>query len=264
MNGSLTRQSSMPAWRSLPPWLQTIGVEAYGGNASQLAVAIASTKAPTLLTRECTTLRLVEPPGDNSMVRLQWQRGGIYGLAKLSHAANGTVVDIGANIGAISLTLARCHPTLRIIACEPSPVTYFYLLWNCVLNGVPVRVAMPSHPRPRTAGGIDALNVAVSRDGESTVTLSFDATHTQDTVLDSMVSRDVQVLGCGRSKGGGKCLPFRRSVVVPAIDLPLYLHHIHVPTIELLKVDCEGCWATGLQKWPLRERTDPASLQVAN
>ena len=82
-------------------------------------------------------------------------------------------------------------------------MTYFYLLWNCVLNGVPVRVAMPSHPRPRTAGGIDALNVAVSRDGESTVTLSFDATHTQDTVLDSMVSRDVQVLGCGRSKGGG-------------------------------------------------------------
>jgi len=141
-------------------------------------------------------------------------------------------------------------------------VTYFYLLWNCVLNGVPVRVAMPSHPRPRTAGGIDALNVAVSRDGESTVTLSFDATHTQDTVLDSMVSRDVQVLGCGRSKGGGGGLPFRRSVVGPAIDLPLYLHHIHAPTIELLKVDCEGCWATGLQKWPLCERTDPASLQV--
>ena len=34
---------------------------------------------------------------------------------------------------------------------------------------------------------------------------------------------------------------FRKSVTVPAIDLPHYLHRIGTPTIELLKVDCEGC-----------------------
>jgi FkbM family methyltransferase len=48
-----------------------------------------------------------------------------------------TVIDIGANVGLLSLTAAKVvGPTGRVIAIEPSPRTAGYLAQNVVLNGL--------------------------------------------------------------------------------------------------------------------------------
>ena len=110
-----------------------------------------------------------------------------------------------------------------------------------MLNDVPLRVASLSAPHQRTTGGVDALNVAITRAGQHAATMSFNPQKSQDTVLQTMVQRHVGVLGCGRRLSSEACLPLQQRVTVPAIDLPRYLDQIGVRTIELLKVDCEGC-----------------------
>lgn len=112
---------------------------------------------------------------------------------------------------------------------------------SCVLNDVPLRVASLSAPERSAMAGIEALNVAIARAGEETATVSFNPQKSQDTVLQTMVEKDVGVLGCGRSRSGRACVPLQQRVIVPAIDLPRHLESLGVRTVELLKVDCEGC-----------------------
>ena len=68
-----------------------------------------------------------------------------------------------------------------------------------MLNDVPLRVASLSAPERSAMAGIEALNVAIARAGEETATVSFNPEKSQDTVLQTMVEKDVGVLGCGRS-----------------------------------------------------------------
>ena len=128
------------AWRTLPPWLHAIGVKTFGDEAL-LHAAVANTSEPSRYTlgpknvSNYASLRLVQPPGDNSIIRVQygnlfWPGRVPYGMMLLSGTVKGTVVDIGANIGAVAIAIAKRHPTLRVIACEPAPVTFFYLLWK--------------------------------------------------------------------------------------------------------------------------------------
>lgn len=46
------------------------------------------------------------------------------------------VVDIGANEGIFSIMMARLHPEIKVVCCEPVPDTYFRLMRNIGLNGV--------------------------------------------------------------------------------------------------------------------------------
>ena len=104
-----------------------------------LHAAVANTSEPSRSAlghvSNYASLHLVQPPGDNSIIRVQygnlfWRGRVPYGMMLLSGTVKGTVVDIGANIGAVAIAIAKRHPTLRVIACEPAPVTFFYLLWK--------------------------------------------------------------------------------------------------------------------------------------
>ena len=132
------------AWRTLPPWLHAIGVKTFGDEAL-LHAAVANTSEPSRNTlghvSNYASLRLVQPPGDNSIIRVQygnlfWRGRVPYGMMLLSgtvlqsRAPSWTLSNIGANIGAVAIAIAKRHPTLRVIACEPAPVTFFYLLWK--------------------------------------------------------------------------------------------------------------------------------------
>lgn len=46
----------------------------------------------------------------------------------------GTIIDVGANVGLVSLLLARRFPTCDIHAFEPNPTTYDALVANIALN----------------------------------------------------------------------------------------------------------------------------------
>ncbi|CAE8664435.1 unnamed protein product [Polarella glacialis] len=60
-------------------------------------------------------------------------------LADLN-VVNATFIDIGANVGFVSMLLAKMNPAAQVLSLEPVPEIYRYLLWNLKLNGLTDRV----------------------------------------------------------------------------------------------------------------------------
>ena len=89
-------------------------------------------------------IKLKAPVGDDSISRLKEEfadRSGrlqdTYGLHNIS-AKTPLVMDIGGNIGFISILITKVHPQAQVIVFEPNPRTYFFLRLNMFLNHVPV------------------------------------------------------------------------------------------------------------------------------
>jgi FkbM family methyltransferase len=59
-----------------------------------------------------------------------------YGMKNISFDDNDVVLDIGANVGCISIYLAKKYPNIKIYAFEAHPINYQNLLDNINLNGV--------------------------------------------------------------------------------------------------------------------------------
>lgn len=67
-----------------------------------------------------------------------------YGLDQIELEDGDLVVDVGANVGIVSLYLAKKFPKCRVIAFEPHPETFEYLKLNVKVNGV----NMLTYPHP--------------------------------------------------------------------------------------------------------------------
>ena len=63
-----------------------------------------------------------------------------YGLDQIELEDGDLVVDVGANVGIVSLYLAKKFPNVRVIAFEPHPETFDYLKLNVEVNGVDVDI----------------------------------------------------------------------------------------------------------------------------
>ena len=93
-----------------------------------------------------TTLAFISDRHDVSVTSIQREnararsRSGYRAATRLSGGANaaGIVIDVGANLGDFSMYVAKLRPRMQILAVEPSPATFAYLLWNLLLNGVPI------------------------------------------------------------------------------------------------------------------------------
>ena len=66
--------------------------------------------------------------------------------------ANSTMVDIGANIGAVTLFFARMYPSLSVHAYEPNPSAFEMLCRNINSNGLGERVVPFSDAVGRSFG----------------------------------------------------------------------------------------------------------------
>ena len=87
--------------------------------------------------------------------------GGVYGT-DLRNALGGhrVWIDIGANLGTLSIALALANPTARGWAFEPNPVTFAFLQRNIHANGLADRI----HAKPalrRFAAAISVLTWSV-------------------------------------------------------------------------------------------------------
>ena len=259
--------SVVASFRALPEWLLEAGLKVFNGDHVALQRLIQTTREPILL-KKGTKLRLVQPPNDNSITKLMWEPADGYGLQKGSLVsdvkAGATVVDIGANLGYFTISVARLQPTLHILAVEPVPLTYFYFLWNCWINNVRVRIVQAGGLREHTDPGVDAVNAAIGRDGEQT-TLLFNPNRTQETVMQSMFYRNPMTLGCGQinsgmrgkrcvSKMGNQTNQIHR-VTVPSLDVYAQLQRMGnaAGDVAVMKVDCEGCEVTFLSEKRVRE-----------
>src|SRR4051794_9551734 len=88
---------------------------------------------------------LAGPAGDSFLAHAGDHVAGMEALAAVAASvlpADGTVLDVGANIGLSALALAPLLPRGRILAAEPSPRTVAALRRTLALNGLEDRVAV--------------------------------------------------------------------------------------------------------------------------
>jgi FkbM family methyltransferase len=159
---------------------------------------------------------------DDSIPRLQSEFGledTMYGAKSLDINSQGTVVDIGANLGAFSIFVASVAINLQVVSFEPTPTTYFYFLCNLHLNKI--NVLQSSDWGDEMKPGVLALHGAAgSRSGFISVSWSPEATQnaavgttepsTQDWLTKEVTQFDVKDFVDGRK-------------------------------VNILKMDCEGC-----------------------
>ncbi|MBO4708054.1 MAG: FkbM family methyltransferase [Elusimicrobiaceae bacterium] len=79
-----------------------------------------------------------------------------YGFSKINFKENDIVIDIGANIGLVSIYLAKKYPFLKIYSFEPFKENYACLIKNIEINNIP-------------KGTITPFNLAVTKDNRNVV-----------------------------------------------------------------------------------------------
>ena len=148
-------------------------------------------------------------------------RHDAYGLLRLERFTGGDLLDIGSHGGAVAILLAKTQPHVRVHAFEPSPLNYFYLVWNIHRNGVAKRVI------PR--------NIGLSGQGG---TRSF-LVSSQDTTGNRM---STNVNGTWNADLWGDAA-FKRTVTIQTVRLDEFLDAcgLQRATIPFMKLDCEGC-----------------------
>eukprot|EP00408_Alexandrium_pacificum_P046120 CAMPEP_0171241652 /NCGR_PEP_ID=MMETSP0790-20130122/45209_1 /TAXON_ID=2925 /ORGANISM="Alexandrium catenella, Strain OF101" /LENGTH=240 /DNA_ID=CAMNT_0011708275 /DNA_START=175 /DNA_END=894 /DNA_ORIENTATION=- len=139
-----------------------------------------------------------------------------YGFGSIT----GPAIDIGANLGIVSVLLAKLFG-LHVLAVEPIPVTYRYLLWTLRLNNVmaevwPVNVAASASRR--------YINISHS---DSWPGRSRSSLVTPDDA-DSARAQKEDLFAV-------PCLPLATLVRWALAAGPAGAE------LEVLKIDCEGC-----------------------
>lgn len=81
---------------------------------------------------------------DDGVIREVWAEN-VYQVLARDLGDTGVCLDLGANIGAFSLFVARFRPEVRVYAYEPNPENHALLVSNAARNGLAANVL----PRPQ-------------------------------------------------------------------------------------------------------------------
>lgn len=135
---------------------------------------------------------------------------GIYGLDNINFEPGDVVVDIGANVGIVSIYLAKRWPEIRVYAYEPVPENFNSLVNNVEANGV-------KHI-------VKCRNVAVTSDGRLLQMIAHMGSNTGGATgyLSDMKLPNHQL--------------YTAMSVTPAMVYSLW----GFDRCKLLKIDCEG------------------------
>ena len=135
-----------------------------------------------------------------------------YDFRNMDFKKGDVVVDIGGNIGMISIFLAKKYPFLRIYAFEPVRQNYENFLKNIELNKIP----------PKT---ITLENKAVTSDGR-VVNMKINPLNTGGSSISDIISV------------GGISQDINNNV--QSISLNGIFNKYNIKKLSLLKIDCEG------------------------
>lgn len=169
-------------------------------------------------------LTLHHGPHDSPIALLHEVFGERQYRRHLRGPVEGIMIDLGANVGAVTLDWARRSRALRVHAYEPNPATNTVLRHNVEANGLTDRITV--------------FNDAVGREsGELRLW----------TNLNSMTAT-----GYSESPPA----PGAVAMTVPQIDLNEVVRRAHGGPVALLKIDTEGAEADTL------EGASPVTLQA--
>ncbi|MDR2432472.1 MAG: FkbM family methyltransferase [Puniceicoccales bacterium] len=132
-----------------------------------------------------------------------------YDFSSIDFKEGDVVIDIGGNVGMISIFLAKKYPFLRIYAFEPVKENFENFKRNIKLNKIP-------------DGVITVENLAVTKDARI-VNLNIDMTNTGGSSL------------CEEKDVGGF-----QSCDVQSVTLEDIFEKFALKSCKLLKIDCEG------------------------
>lgn len=136
--------------------------------------------------------------------------GDEYKLNDIDFKPNDIVIDIGSNVGIVSIYLAKKYPFLKIYSFEPVKCNYDNFLENIKLNKIP-------------DGIINVENKAITKDGRD-VKMFFDRLNSGcSSIFRNTNSNSDEVLD-----------------KVYSITLDEIIKKYNINTIKLLKIDCEG------------------------
>ena len=126
-------------FRSLPTEVKRFGKELFGSRNSFLRL-LNRTQPPTAVKiADGRCMWLVQHPKDNSLQRLSREMPkDEYQLARLHFpiSRGGLMVDVGASLGDQSIAAHLWDPGLQVLAIEPVPLTFLFLLLNLHLNAL--------------------------------------------------------------------------------------------------------------------------------
>lgn len=162
-----------------------------------------------------------------------------------SYTDRQAVIDIGASVGVVAVLLCKLWPGLRIVAVEPAPSNFRYLLWNIRENDA-VDCVWP-------------LNLAVS--GAPAAAQSFFYSPTYPTWSQS----DGSGLSESDESWRGGWTDWQIRFDVQVVTLAEIVAGLDLGDVHLLKVDCEGCeWTVfAVPQWfRLRHRVHHVTTEL--
>ena len=207
-------EEAIPRTFNIPDYLEARAINLFGS----VENARGSLSDIQTLALSNVTLRMTQLKEDNSIARLRQEMSGdTYNIHKCSMKP--LVIDVGANIGDVSIAIAMIRPRAQVIAIEALPLLGFVIRMNMYLNNVPeIRFEdigiVDKH-------GIYVINSAVRRRGVRNARMKFSKSMTQNAGFDDSSSN-------------------KSVVITDAISMRNLVESIQLP-IDLLKMDCEGC-----------------------
>jgi FkbM family methyltransferase len=224
------------AMASLPSSLQKLGKKLLGDDADDI---ISKAKTTEIIIGKLT-FNIRSAADDAGANGFQEFVTDPYGIKRLKGISSGTVIDIGGNLGVFTIGAALTNPNLQILACEPMPVTYFFLKWNLLVNHIPEVNESEFHSG---MPGVLALRRAVTKDGRN-VQAEYDPNWSQQGMTSASTSKSH--LPAIVPNPGEPNATHQQLLVVPGLSVPEFFQsvsytHNSDPDIVFLKIDCEGC-----------------------
>jgi len=138
----------------------------------------------------------------------------IYELEKMDLRPGDVFIDVGANIGFVSLFVAKKYPGTKVLAFEPAPDTFNALAKNVSRNN---------------AQNVIVINQAVNGDGRDLELLIMpgDSGASNAFGTEEVVDRFTRDMGA-------------TVVTVPATTLDKVFEEYEIAKCKVLKLDCEG------------------------
>eukprot|EP00929_Paragymnodinium_shiwhaense_P067105 TRINITY_DN33773_c0_g1_i1.p1 TRINITY_DN33773_c0_g1~~TRINITY_DN33773_c0_g1_i1.p1 ORF type:complete len:271 (-),score=59.03 TRINITY_DN33773_c0_g1_i1:160-972(-) len=174
----------------------------------------------------------------------------VYALQRIRSLPGGQslegswAIDIGANLGLITIQLLKRHSSLRVLAVEPSPSVFRYLLWNLRENGVADRCV--------------ALNVGIGEADDNIGTI-FD--HSQIPLLSSFDLAQGKEIAEDWGMWMQNEYPRQFRVHVWPLEEAFRQAEVHGlkswSQVIFVKTDCEGC------EWHLFRKSQELQRRVA-
>ena len=185
---------------------------------------LSNVEAPQKLHILGKTMIMTQYSGDDSIARLkiEFTEQDTYGIEQIS-AASPLVLDIGGNIGFVSILTQLLHPDSQVIVFEPSPLTYFFLRVNLALNNIHLLTSEELQRHPNLPGVYPVFGgVGASKRIEFA------------SMSDSERSKTQSQNGIVNFDQGGD---------IPVYNLNKFLHDhgLSERIFNIVKLDCECC-----------------------